>query len=271
MVRASVLVLAVAGCGFDSSGVSGSASDSVGSSGETTGGPETSGDPPTTTSASTSASTTTTASTTDTPTSTTDDPTLTTSMSSSADDDTSASDTSSGTEPTLGTSGDDDATTSPVNTEVCDGFDNDGDGGVDEGSAENASCDGCSFFLGATGEYWFSICGDLRTYDQARERCGGFVGDLAKIEQLEDQVTLLGAVGEDHWIGIDDRQVEGTWLWVDGTISNVGGVPMGFDGWNPSQPSGGLAENCAEMDPGQAGWADSPCEQAQPYICRHPD
>lgn len=232
-------------------------------SGDVTGEPTTTGGPTqTTTNTSASGDT------------TTDDTTLTTSMSSTTSDDTSSTSTGGAeTDPPPESSGEAESssTTSTPNPELCDGFDNEGDGGIDEGSASNPACDGCTFVLGTSGEYWFAICTDPRTWDLARARCQIFGGDLAKIESARDQATLLGLVLEDHWVGIDDRNVDGMWFWVDGTAARNGAMVIGYDGWSPNQPNGGLAENCAELDPGQTGWADSPCEQLQPYICRHPD
>jgi hypothetical protein len=256
-----VLVIALVGCGFDSSGVSGSASGS----GDTTGDRGTTGDPPPTTTASTSATTTTSAS-------TTDDTTLTTSMSSttSVDTSTTASDTGETAPPTESSGEDDTTATGPVDPEVCDGVDNDSDGGIDEGSGLNAACGDCTFVLSSTGEYWFSICSAPQNWDDARMRCAQFAGDLAKIENDTDQLTLLALVFEDHWMGIGDRDVEGMWVWVDGAVAINAGVVSGYDGWGAGQPDGGLVENCAELDPGQLGWADSPCDQMQPIVCRHP-
>jgi len=261
----AILALAVAACAFDSSGVGGSATASGSGSGDVTGEASTTGDPTQqpTTSASMSASGDT----------TTDDTTLTTSMSSTTSDDTSSTSTGSAeTDPPPESSGEDESssTTSRPNPEVCDGFDNDGDGAVDEGSADNPDCDGCTFVLGTSGEYWFAICTNPRTWDSARDRCQLFSGDLAKIENADDQLMLLALVFEDHWMGIDDREVEAMWFWVDRTAARNGNMVIGYDGWNPIQPSGGLSENCAELDPGQSGWADADCEQLQPYVCRHP-
>lgn len=169
------------------------------------------------------------------------------------------------TDPTQGES-----TTNEVE-EVCDGVDNDGDGGIDEGSPSNAVCDDCLFVEATAGPFWFAVCSEPFTWDLARVRCADFGpgGDLAKIENAVDQAALLGLVAEDHWMGVDDLQTDGLWFWVDGTQARAGAMVFGYDGWGMGQPDGELAENCAELDPGQTGWADSPCNQSQPIVCRH--
>ena len=254
----SIVASLTAGCGFDASGVSGGASGNSGAnvSGDVTGEPTITGDLPQPTTSSSSST----------------DPLTPTTSTTSTDDTSSTSTGTAETNPPPESSGEDDSTstTSTVDPELCDGFDNDGDGVVDEGSQANPECHGCTFVLGTSRDYWFAICTDPRNWDSARERCGVFGGDLAKIENAADQGTLLALVSEDHWIGMDDRDDEGMWFWVDGTEARDGETVIGYDGWNPNQPGGGIVENCAELDPGQDGWADAGCAQLQRYVCRHP-
>jgi hypothetical protein len=192
---------------------------------------------------------------------TTDDPTTTGAVESTGDPTRSDETT---TDPSQGE-------TEVRDVEVCDGLDNDDDGGIDEGSPDNPSCDGCTFVAATAGPYYFAVCSEPFTWELARTRCADFGpgGDLAKIENADDQDALLALVAEDHWIGIEDMVSDGLWFWVDGTMARAGVMVFGYDGWAPGQPSGALAENCAEIDPAQAGWADSSCNQSQPIVCRH--
>lgn len=269
--RIAPLVL-VAACAFDSSGQgSGGADDGVSSDGPTTA-------PTPTTTMTTSA---TNASMSDSAEATTQDASTTdptTPTDATQGTETSGDPTSEPTTTTADPTRGDDTTTDPsegdtevLDEEVCDGLDNDGDGGIDEGSPSNAECGGCTFLEATAGPYWFAICTDTFMWDLARTRCADFGpgGDLAKIENMIDQTALVALVDEDHWIGIDDIQTDGLWFWVDGTMARAGGMVFGYDGWGEGQPDGGLAENCAELDPAQFGWADSPCNQSQPIVCRH--
>ncbi len=184
--------------------------------------------------------------------------------------DSSAGDATQGTT----TASDDSGTTTddcvPVD-ELCDDVDNDCDGVIDEGSPSNLLCQNCVFTPSADGGSYFALCGDFLTWDQARTACANFGAgvDLATIDNGTDQATLLFIALGDTWIGISDLVETGHWVWVDGTDSIAGGVPVGYDGWAVGQPEG-LGEHCAELDPGQSGWADAGCDQLQPYICRHP-
>lgn len=267
MNRPRPLALVVlAGCAFDTSGPGGGLDG-----GDTDG--------PSTTSASTSDGPTTSASTTMLSGSgsdgTTSDPSGTSTPSttvdpsegSSGDEADSTGAATSGTDPT-----DESSTTETGDAiEICDGLDNDGDGGIDEGSPANPVCGGCTFVPSSDGVHWFAVCADGHTWDAARTRCADFgpSGDLAKIENAIDQTALLALVAVDHWVGLEDLQTDGLWFWVDGTAARVGAMVIGYDGWGAMQPDGQLAENCAELDPGQFGWADSPCGQTQPIVCRH--
>ncbi|MEM6994727.1 MAG: lectin-like protein, partial [Myxococcota bacterium] len=85
-----------------------------------------------------------------------------------------------------------------------------------------------------------------------------------------DQAALLGEIMDDHWIGISDLGEEGEWYTVEDDLVYTQGMSQGFAGWAMLQPGGGVIENCAELDPGQGGWADSGCLQMQPTICEHP-
>lgn len=163
------------------------------------------------------------------------------------------------------------ATTGPVAPEVCDGIDNDGDGGVDEGSPQNAACNDCTFLLSAGGDRWFAVCTDTMPWDDARIDCGDFGpgADLAMIDDQADQAALLRLVVGDYWLGMSDVAEEGHWVWVDGSDAIVGGNVIGFNGWALGQPEGG-SENCGEMDSTKSGWADTSCGALQPSICQHP-
>ena len=49
------------------------------------------------------------------------------------------------------------------------------------------------------------------------------------------------------WVGLSDLASEGTWMWVDGKVSNISA-----EFWVPGQPSNtNREEHCAEV-----GWRD---------------
>ncbi|CAB1313684.1 unnamed protein product, partial [Coregonus sp. 'balchen'] len=67
------------------------------------------------------------------------------------------------------------------------------------------------------------------------------------------------------WIGLTDRETEGSWKWVDGT-------PLTIQYWKSGEPNNyGSGEDCAERrliysNPEQ-NWNDAPCDQLKLGIC----
>ncbi|KAM7009667.1 LOW QUALITY PROTEIN: uncharacterized protein LKV04_001603 [Tautogolabrus adspersus] len=65
------------------------------------------------------------------------------------------------------------------------------------------------------------------------------------------------------WIGLTDRETEGTWKWVDGT-------PLTTSFWAPSEPnnSGNRNEDCGEMKHDmENNWNDEHCDTQRLWIC----
>jgi hypothetical protein len=167
---------------------------------------------------------------------------------------------------------DQDANVSPDAVELCNAQDDDCDGITDEGSAQNASCNGCDFLLAADGSRWFAVCDATSDYQGARPGCQtsfGPAAELARIDHPVDQAGLLALIaGTDHWLGLDDLARPDVWRWHDGSLAWMNGAPVGFNGWRFDAPVSGDGDRCGELDAG--GWADAECGQQQPRICEHP-
>ncbi|KAK0148381.1 C-type lectin domain family 4 member E [Merluccius polli] len=70
---------------------------------------------------------------------------------------------------------------------------------------------------------------------------------------------FVGGLGGDYWIGLSDRDTEGTWKWVDGTN-------MTSSFWRPGEPDDdGGAEDCVLTL--EKGWYDAPCAALFHWIC----
>ncbi|KAF7686732.1 hypothetical protein HF521_015125 [Silurus meridionalis] len=68
------------------------------------------------------------------------------------------------------------------------------------------------------------------------------------------------------WIGLSDRDSEGTWKWVDGTEQTIS---TGF--WYKGEPNDeNNNEDCGEMCtfPDKMAWNDRPCSQQSNWICK---
>ncbi len=146
--------------------------------------------------------------------------------------------------------------------ELCDGHDNDCDGLVDEVSALNPSCRGCTLL--SNGPAAYALCDAPMTFEAARDHCASFGGDLSKIETGAEVLFIDEALERSptaYRIGLHDRDNEGDYRWVDGT-------PVVFSNYAPGEPNdAGGDEDCTSRIPGSGLWNDTACD-ARAFLCR---
>ena len=166
---------------------------------------------------------------------------------------------------------DGDASIHPNASELCDGVDNDCDGGLDEGSESNASCGPCEFFERASDPtLMYAWCDRQITWRNARDACFDLGGDLVVITSSAQNDFVASISQSNPWLGLSDRGQEGHWLWVDGSDAIVRGQTVGYENWNSDEPNDAGGEDCAEMMLPSTLWNDIPCTYAQTYACTHP-
>ncbi|XP_034144401.1 asialoglycoprotein receptor 2-like isoform X4 [Esox lucius] len=114
------------------------------------------------------------------------------------------------------------------------------------------------------GSSFYFLSAEQKTWDESRQDCQMREADLVIINSEEEQRFVVG-LQMGAWIGLTDKDKEGTWKWVDGTV-----LTTGF--WNPSQPDDFQGqEDCAEIyiqgnNPLQT-WKDQQCERKLNWIC----
>ncbi|XP_012889053.1 PREDICTED: low affinity immunoglobulin epsilon Fc receptor [Dipodomys ordii] len=96
---------------------------------------------------------------------------------------------------------------------------------------------------------------------QARFACSDLEGRLVSIHSQEEQDFLSKHVSKDAWIGLQDLDVEGEFVWMDGS-------PVSYSNWLQGEPNNaGSDEDCVMMR-GSGHWNDAFCRsQLDTWVC----
>ncbi|CAH1255346.1 ADGRG7 [Branchiostoma lanceolatum] len=108
---------------------------------------------------------------------------------------------------------------------------------------------------------------ELKTYDEARQSCAadGRWGLLAmpKDSEINSFIHNLGSNGT-RWIGLNDRNNEGQFVFEDGqTLASTG-----YSSWGPGEPNDLGGEDCVEVSGSGHVWNDKPCTNYRGFICQ---
>lgn len=105
-------------------------------------------------------------------------------------------------------------------------------------------------------------------WESARAVCLGLEGDLLSIKDIREMefTKYLMSVSKvtNVWIGLNDRLVEGQFVWSDGTPFNS----SVYNNWADREPNGAGYENCVELEGSR--WIDRACHNNRHYICERP-
>ncbi|XP_036965343.1 CD209 antigen-like protein C [Acanthopagrus latus] len=115
--------------------------------------------------------------------------------------------------------------------------------------------------------YLFSTKTD--SWENGRQDCRDRGAELVTIDTDEEQEFISKTITEDNWIGLNDREEEGTWKWTDGTPLTVGY-------WRKDEPNNGGGnpqwgeEDCVHIRSGvnaKNSWNDLQCDKSLKWIC----
>ncbi|XP_016348043.1 CD209 antigen-like protein C [Sinocyclocheilus anshuiensis] len=122
--------------------------------------------------------------------------------------------------------------------------------------------------------YFFSS--KKQTWFESRDLCVASKARLVSISNKEIQDFLVSKIKETHWIGLNDLETEGHWVWMNSQTLSETGVqfwhmrvswPNEPDNWKEDDPSG---ENCASLgnfDGFLNEWFDNSCRMQKKFIC----
>ncbi|XP_065454476.1 C-type lectin domain family 4 member F-like isoform X2 [Chrysemys picta bellii] len=125
-----------------------------------------------------------------------------------------------------------------------------------DGAARGAVQDGCR----------------TKSWDAAEKFCVSGNSHLTSVSSQAEQEFLSNETqGKGHWIGLTDRETEGSWRWVDGTEYRAD-ASRGF--WAQNEPNnygpgteGG--EDCVHTEPSKQNlWNDAKCTRPFKWICK---
>ncbi|XP_076603711.1 CD209 antigen-like protein C [Chaetodon auriga] len=115
--------------------------------------------------------------------------------------------------------------------------------------------------------YFFST--KKNSWGKSRQDCRDKRADLVVIDSREEQEFLTRNIKKDTWIGLNDRDNEGTWKWTDDTS-------LTLKYWWTGQPDNGGGdprwgeEDCVHFQPGtksEESWNDRRCDDSLQWIC----
>ncbi|XP_071103799.1 macrophage mannose receptor 1-like isoform X2 [Haliotis cracherodii] len=115
-------------------------------------------------------------------------------------------------------------------------------------------------------DYCYQFNTALLSWMDAREMCMHRGGQLASITSLSEQFYIAGRIRGISivglWIGANDRDSEGGWVWEDR-------APFAYMNWVPGEPNDyGNSEDCGFVVTNNARWNDFNCQRRNGYICK---
>ncbi|XP_077970967.1 collectin-11-like [Styela clava] len=124
-------------------------------------------------------------------------------------------------------------------------------------------------WIRASNNFFYKLFHEKVTYETARSNCKRMGANLASAgvrdSTIRSQLILLIKSGQSKvWIGLDDLQREGNFIWADGVVSTKANTD-----WSTNQPDNARKEeDCVEFS-FWMGWKlnDAGCRFLKKYLC----
>ena len=106
-----------------------------------------------------------------------------------------------------------------------------------------------------------------QSYQDARLSCSRLGGYLAEVQSHDENRFVAGMLPSNVklnlWIGYNDLEKEGRWLWTNTRNSGT------YTNWNSDEPNNYNNQDCAaiETSHGRTTWDDQFCELHDPSVC----
>ncbi|XP_065146178.1 galactose-specific lectin nattectin-like [Paramisgurnus dabryanus] len=112
---------------------------------------------------------------------------------------------------------------------------------------------------------FFSQSVNWATAEKNCRSIGAYLASVHSTEQNNFLLSLLVSANTAVWIGGHDGEIEGQWLWTDGSQFH-------FSNWCTKEPSNyGGKEHCLDLNSQiNRCWNDASCYTTMSYICSKP-
>lgn len=140
--------------------------------------------------------------------------------------------------------------------ETCNRRDDDCDDLVDEAGCATGSGDCTAHTLD---RHVYLVCPNLLSWTASHDDCASRGYTLVEIESAAEGDEIARWIPGDSWIGLNDRDEEGTFVWVDGSSAD-------YTAWSGSEPNDFFGEDCTLVRP-NGKWNDAECDDGHTFVC----
>lgn len=109
----------------------------------------------------------------------------------------------------------------------------------------------------------YKVSNGMTTFANASASCQRHGANLASIHSAQENEFVRNfSSGKDVFIGLSDAQIEGTFVWSDGST-------FAYTNWEIGEPDNDYGVgDCVILVAANAKWNDTPCSMWNEYVCK---